>query len=78
MISFRDARDRVNSVLTVLVVAERVTERAGDADECKLDVIPTAVTFWQRLGFVEVEAQGEQAYLMAKGGDRPMVKRFVR
>ena len=52
--------------------------RCGDADECRLDVIPTAVTFWQRLGFEEVPATGEQAYLMQKGGDRPMVKRFDR
>ena len=43
--------------------------------EYRIDVVPSAVGFWTRLGFAEVEAKGEQAYLMTKGGDRPMSKR---
>ena len=50
---------------------------AADAShEYRIDVVPSAVAFWVRLGFIEVEATGEQAYMMSKGGDRPMVKQL--
>ena len=50
---------------------------ATDAShEYRIDVVPSAVAFWVRLGFCEVEATGEQAYMMSKGGDRPMVKQL--
>ena len=34
------------------------------------------MSFWSRLGFVEVEATGEQEYFAKHGGDRPMVSRL--
>ena len=50
--------------------------RAAGADEYRIDVVPSAVRFWRRLGFDEVEASGEQQFFMARGGDRPMAKRL--
>ena len=49
--------------------------RAGASTGARyaIDSVPAAVGFWTRLGFEEVEATGEQAALMERGGDRPMV-----
>ena len=57
--------------------AEEEGEAEGGAPQhshaYRLDVVPSAMAFWARLGFVEVEATGEQAYYAERGGDRPMV-----
>ena len=55
---------------------EKVEEEEEVVYEYCIDVVPSAVGFWARLGFEEVEAVGEQAYMMSKGGDRPMVLRL--
>ena len=47
---------------------------AGRSYEYRIDVVPSAVGFWRKLGFHEIAATGEQAYYLEKGGDRPMVK----
>ena len=58
------------------VADEKVEEEEEVVYEYCIDVVPSAVGFWTRLGFEEVEAVGEQAYMMSKGGDRPMVLRL--
>ena len=49
---------------------------AGDADCYCIDVVPTAVGFWTRLGFEEAEPTAEQLVFLKRGGDRPMVLRL--
>ena len=46
---------------------------AGDAAEYRINVVPTAVGFWERLGFVNAEPSAEQQVFLHRGGDRPMV-----
>jgi len=52
--------------------------KAADAEQYRIDVVPTAVGFWERLGFEAAEPSAEQSYWLKRGGDRPMVKRLVR
>ena len=40
----------------------------------RIDVVPSAVGFWQKLGFELEEPTGEQAYYAERGGDLPMLK----
>ena len=46
--------------------------KGAGASEYLIDVVPSAVGFWAKLGFVEEEPDAEQEFFMAKGGDRPM------
>ena len=46
---------------------------AGDTDVYRIDVIPTAIGFWTRLGFEESEPTAEQLLFLKRGGDRPMM-----
>ncbi len=39
----------------------------------RIDVVPSAVPFWEKLGFEEAEpSSAEQKFFMKRGGDRPM------
>ena len=55
-------------------LARHCIDRAKDtgASEYRIDVVPSAVGFWAKLGFVEEEPDAEQEFYMDKGGDRPM------
>ena len=45
----------------------------GETFAYRIDVVPSAVGFWERLGFEAEEPTGEQAYYAERGGDLPMV-----
>ena len=59
-------------------LARHCIDRAKDtgASEYRIDVVPSAVGFWAKLGFVEEEPDAEQEFYMDKGGDRPMSLRL--
>jgi GNAT superfamily N-acetyltransferase len=44
----------------------------GDTEEYRIDVIPSALSFWSKLGFKEAVPDAEQAFFLSRGGDRPM------
>ena len=56
------------------IFEEEVAAPAAGGYAYCIDVVPSAVGFWEKLGFVETKATGEQAYYLERGGDRPMVK----
>lgn len=53
---------------------EGAHEEPSPAFAYRIDVVPSAVGFWQKLGFELEEPTGEQAYYAERGGDLPMVK----
>ena len=72
------ARGRgLGSVLALHCIA---AARAADPglSQYRIDAVPAAIPFWEKLGFEEVEpSSAEQEFYMKRGGDRPMALRLA-